>query len=168
MSTSGTPDSSADRVRDTRGKFANNPDVAERDAAAMRLRAKGLTYERIAQQLGYNDRAHAKLSIERAYDRVMKPSAHALREQMDDQLDQLTERIMKVMDADHLKVSAGSTVFDPTSGDLMRDDAPILAAADRIMKVIERRAKLYGLDAPTKVEAQVQSVRVTVDGAEDV
>jgi len=59
-------------------------------------------------------------------------------------------------------------VFDPTSGGLLEDDAPILAAADRILKVLERRAKLHGLDAPTKVQAQVASVRVTVDGAEDV
>ena len=162
------PVPSTDQARRTDGGWTRDPDVADRDHKAMRLRASGWTYHAIAQELGYASRGHARTQIERAYLADARPNVEAYREAMDDQLDQLVERITKVMDTRHLKVNAGQVVFDPTSGGLLEDDAPILAAADRILKVLERRAKLHGLDAPTKVQAQVASVRVTVDGAEDV
>jgi hypothetical protein len=35
------------------------------------------------------------------------------------------------------------------------DDAPVLAAVDRLLKVQERRAKLLGLDVPVKRQVEV-------------
>ena len=158
----------AGTARGGNGDYVRDPDVAERDAKGMRLRASGYTWQRIADELGYADRAHAKVQIERSYRANMKQDVQAYRETVDAQLDELYAAAMAVKEARHLKVTNGSVVFDPESGGLMEDDAPVLAAIDRMIKIVERRAKLYGLDAPTKVQAEVQNVRVTVEGAEDV
>jgi hypothetical protein len=155
-------------ARDSGGRFAYDPAVAERDNEAMRMRAAGKTYQEIADALGYSGRMHAKNQIERAYINRAKAPVEALREEMTDQLEQLVARVVKVMDTRHLKVVNGSAVFNPETGGLMEDDSPVLAGADRWLKALERMARLHGLDAPQKVQAQVESVRVTVDGAEDV
>jgi len=159
-----------DQARDATGSFTRDPDKAERNRKAMRLRAQGWSLQRIVDEsgLGFTDRAHVLKQVNSAYRQDAAPDIEAYRETMDSQLDNLVDRITKVMETRHLKVNAGQVVFNPESGGLLEDDAPILAAADRILKVLERRAKLHGLDAPTKVQAQVASVRVTVDGAEDV
>jgi hypothetical protein len=156
------------RARRTDGAFTQDPDVAERDNKAMRMRANGKTWQQIADALGYGSRSAAQTQVQRAYANRAKPDVEALREAMSDQLEELVNRVAKVMDTEHLKVNAGQVVFDPLTGNLMKDDAPVLAAADRWLKVLERFARLHGLDAPQKIQAQVQNVRVTVDGAEDV
>jgi hypothetical protein len=158
----------AGTARDSTGTYVRDPDVAERDALAMRMRARGATLREIKEELGYSDTGHVYHQITRAYRQNMAPAVNELRAQMDGQLDEIYAAVLKVLETQHLKVVNGSVVFNPETGGLMEDDAPVLAAADRLLKVLERRAKLYGLDAPTKVQAQVENVRVTVDGAEDV
>jgi DNA-binding CsgD family transcriptional regulator len=158
----------SDAARAPSGKFTDDPDVAERDNEAMRMRAAGKTYQEIAMKLGYASRGAARTQIERAYIARAKAPVEALREELTDQLEELVRRIAEVMDTRHLKVVNGSTVFNPETGGLMEDDSPVLAGADRWLKAIERMAKLHGLDAPQRIQAQVEQVRVTVDGAEDV
>jgi hypothetical protein len=34
----------------------------------------------------------------------------------------------------------------------LEDDAPVLAAVDRLLRIQERRAKLLGLDAPVRAD----------------
>jgi hypothetical protein len=45
----------------------------------------------------------------------------------------------------------------------MKDSAPVLSAADRILKIMERRAKLGGFDAQEKitVEHNISEIQVT-------
>ncbi len=158
----------ARQARSPQGPWIDDPEVAHREAEAMRLRARGRTFQEIADELGYANRAAAKNLIDRAYLKIRLPAAEAYRVAMDEQLDELYSATMKVMEAKHLKVVAGSVVFDPTTGGIMEDDRPVLDAVRAALAVLERRAKLHGLDAPTRVQAEVASVRVTVDGAEDV
>lgn len=148
--------------------YTRDPDVTERDRKAMRMRASGVTLQKIADELGYASRGAALTQINRLYAADSKADIAAYREAMDAQLDELYSATMAVMRAKHLKVNAGQVVFDPESGGLLEDDAPVLASVQAALRVLERRAKLWGIDAPTKVQAEVASVRVTVDGAEDV
>lgn len=157
-----------DTARDNQGKFARDPDVADRDRDAMVMRAKGKSYRQIAELLGYGSASHAKTQIERYYKSVAQPDVIAYRAEMDARLDELYAAVMGVFQATHLKVVAGGVVFDPNTGGLLEDSAPKIQAANTLLRVMERQANLYGLDAPSKVMAQVQNVRVTVDGAEDV
>jgi hypothetical protein len=40
-------------------------------------------------------------------------------------------------------------------GEPVLDDAPVLAAIDRLLRIQERRARLLGLDAPTRSRIEV-------------
>ncbi|GAA2395473.1 hypothetical protein GCM10010404_61300 [Nonomuraea africana] len=44
----------------------------------------------------------------------------------------------------------GNAAVDDGRGEPLEDDAPVLAAIDRMLKIQERRAKLLGLDIPVK------------------
>jgi len=63
-----------------------------------------------------------------------------------------------VLERNHFTVTQGGQVVYH-GGEALVDDAPVLAAIDRLLKideqrrrVDERRSKLLGLDMPTKVE----------------
>jgi hypothetical protein len=45
----------------------------------------------------------------------------------------------------------------------LADDAPVLNAVDRLVKISESRRKLLGLDAPAKVQSE-GTVRYSIDG----
>lgn len=70
-------------------------------------------------------------------------------------LDTLEQEIWQVLRATHYVVREGSLVVHPTTGEFLTDDAPVLNAVDRLLKVMERRSKFQGLDAPVKLDAQV-------------
>jgi hypothetical protein len=48
----------------------------------------------------------------------------------------------------------------------LEDDGPVLAAVQTMLKVHERRAKLWGLDSATKVDMGVHQVKYEVDGVD--
>jgi hypothetical protein len=80
------------------------------------------------------------------------------------QLDELARAARAVLERKHLMVSHGKIVrlgqpfvnddgnaeVDDGRGEPLKDDAPVLAAIDRLLKIQERRAKLLGLDIPVK------------------
>jgi len=163
------------RPRDGYGQFTDNPDAQRRDAQAMRLRAKGATYEEISIALGYHDRSHVRSAIKRHLATIIPPAAEELRQTMDDQLDELYRKAVAVLESEHFTVSHGQIIYHPDDDEFgnsgrkpLIDDAPVLSAIDRVLKIQARRAALWGLDAPSQQRIQVQNVRVTVDGADDV
>lgn len=150
------------------GKWIPSPDAAKRDGQAVEMRAAGRSLREIAEHLGYYDASAVRQAINKRMEQYVAPAVSELRKEQDAQIDELYSAVVEVLEAKHLKVVNGAVVFDPTTGGLMEDDAPVLRAADTARQLLARRAALHGLDAPTKVQAQVQNVRVTVDGAEDV
>jgi hypothetical protein len=89
---------------------------------------------------------------------TVQPLADEVRALELDRLDQLQQVALAVMGADHPLVSEGRVVrveqADGTKVPL-QDHGPVLAAMDRFLKIQDRRAKLLGLDAPTKVDATI-------------
>lgn len=172
--TDATPDDGGSkRVRDGKGKFAEDPEALRRDADAFRMKAKGATYDEIAVALGYYDKSHAHASIKRHIATIVPPAAAEYRQVMDAQLDELMRRAVAVMDSKHFAISHGQIIYEPGTefgedGKPLIDDGPVLSAIDRVLKIQQRRAALWGLDAPAQQRIQVQNVRVTVDGADDV
>lgn len=75
---------------------------------------------------------------------------HRMRE--NDKLDMLDEQMMEILNKDHYVVDKGQVIFDPYTNQPLIDDAPKMAAADRIIKIIEAKRKLFGLDSPTRHE----------------
>lgn len=152
-------------TRDGRGRYTRCPDTAASDAQAAALRAQGATYQAIADQLGMGHRGDAHKAVQRALSATLKEPTEALRLLEGERLDRLTEQAWEVLERRHVVVSNGRVVRrqvgtrtaddgteHPVYEELL-DDGPVLAAIDRLLKISERRAKLYGLDAPTKVQA---------------
>ena len=105
------------------------------------MRILGATYRQIAAQLGVNERT-AYYDVQEALgslDAVVKQKAERLRDLEAARLDRL-----------NLALAPGIKAGNPSA---------IMAA----VRVMERRAKLFGLDAPTKIEgsdAQPVSVHI--------
>ncbi|AVH59996.1 MULTISPECIES: hypothetical protein [Streptomyces] len=78
-------------------------------------------------------------------------------------LSELEARAKQVLDRHHITVNNGRVIS--IDGEPLQDDGPVLAAIDRLIKIEDARRKnnesqrkLLGLDAPTKVDAQVTEV----------
>lgn len=76
-----------------------------------------------------------------------------------EKLDTAEQKVWEVLSRPHVMVNGGKIVTD-AEGDPLMDDGPTLAAVDRLLKIAERRSKFEGLDAPTRVDAQVTHVQV--------
>lgn len=146
------------------GKFIKGQASMARDAEAFRLRSLGWTYQRISDHLGYGGQGNVYRALKNVMREHLAPAIDEYRSLMDAQLDELHAAALKVMDTKHLKVNNGEIVR--VDGEPVEDDAPILQAIQTVMKVLERRAKLWGLDAPVKSEVGLHGVHYTVDGVD--
>ncbi|MFJ8995591.1 hypothetical protein ACIRQH_34950 [Streptomyces sp. NPDC102279] len=169
----GTPYNPADALRSSsNGRFQRNPATAHRDAEAARLRSQGRTYQQIADELKFGHRKEAQTAVDRAISDVVREPATAVLhfelERLDAELvrlDALELRVRQVLDARHITVNNGRVIVHPETGAPMEDDAPVLQATDRLLKIEEarrrngeRRAKLTGIEAAVKVDATVHQV----------
>ncbi|MFJ1539307.1 hypothetical protein ACIODS_12260 [Micromonospora chalcea] len=133
--------------------------TAKRRAEAVAMRMSGATYDTIAEALGYASKAAAYVDITRALEANVAEQHRTVelyREEELQSLDVLLAEAWAVLKRDHVTVSHGRIMYDDTGEGEPKpllDDGPVLSAIDRILKIRERRAKLLGLDAPTKVEA---------------
>lgn len=110
---------------------AQRAKTAERRAKAVAMRLAGVDYETIAQRLGYASRGAAYTDIDRALQARLAEQhqgAHVLRQQ-------------ELARLDRLQAAAWTAA---ASGDLK--------AIETVLKVIDRRCKLLGLDAPVRHE----------------
>ena len=119
---------------------------AERVVQALKLRQRGYTYDDIGKALGI-----AK-SIAHGY---VKDAMRQLAEDQTEEtqqlralevarLDEMSVQAYKVLFAKHYTINSGSVVYH--NGAEVLDDAPVLRAIDRLLKISERRAKLLNLD----------------------
>lgn len=115
-------------------------EVRERESRAVDLHKAGYTLERIAEQLGYADVSGAWRAIDRYYERI--------KAQADEH-----KRAVELERLDRLQVAVWNRA-------LKGDDRAIAT----VLRLMERRAKLLGLDEAQKIQAQV----VTIDGNRDV
>lgn len=134
---------------------AKRADTAKRRSEAIDMRMAGASYQKIADTLGYTSRGAACQDISRALEQAVAEqtrSVEAYREEELQRLDLLLAEAWRVLKRTHVTVSHGRIVRDEDDQPI-EDDAPTLSAIDRVLKIQERRSKLLGLDAPTKVEA---------------
>jgi len=102
--------------------------VAEKRRRALELRKAGADYEAIARQVGYASGSGAFKAIQAALKDVVREPAEEVRTIELERLDRIMLGLWK----------------QATSGDAR--------AVDRVLKIMERRAKLLGLDAPVKLD----------------
>lgn len=136
--------------RDGKGKFAPNLANAERDAQACRMVVEGHTYEEIARVLGYSDRGKAHTAVQRALTLTMREPADEVRKIHLARLQEMYKTAREIMVSSHYAVQNGKVVH--LDGTPVLDDMPKLAAIDRMLRVLEREAKLLGIDAAKQIE----------------
>ncbi|MFJ6319693.1 hypothetical protein ACIQJW_26785 [Streptomyces californicus] len=150
--------SSQDRPRGGDGQFVRSLSTAERDAEAARLRSLGWSYPRIAAELGWKTRADAHNAVKRVLKETVREAGDDVRTLELERLDRLEAAANEVLEREHVTVSNGRVVVLHEAP--LPDDGPVLAAIDRLLKIQERRARLLGLDAPTK-----QAITITPERA---
>lgn len=143
------------RPRSGRGKFVASPVTAERDAAAARLRITGKSYEQIAEELGYSDKAAAYNAVMRNLKAIRREPAEELLKLELARLDEMRTVARQIMLKEHYAHSGGKLIYMPAEDGCstpMPDDGPRLAAIDRLVSIANRYAKFTGLDAVVKVQ----------------
>jgi hypothetical protein len=108
-----------------------SPELVDKEIKVLELRRVGLTWVRIAEEVGYADHTGAYAAYKRAIKRTMQQPADELREQELDRIDRLQVAIWPAA---------------------MKGDT---RAVLTIVRLMERRAKLTGLDMPIKIEQDV-------------
>lgn len=112
--------------------FIRTEEQATLDTEALRLRSRGMTYQKIADSLGVT-KATAYNRVQRALIAIPSEAVDEYRKIETERLDTMLERVMEKV-----------TYDDGKSG--------FLFAVDRALAIMDRRAKLLGLDKPIKHE----------------
>lgn len=143
------------------GRAVRTVEQAKRDAEAARLRSRGMGYRAVAEAMG--------VDVHTAHDMVRRALAEIVREPAEDviqlelaKLDDMQAAVMRVLEARHYTVSNGRLIY-LGDGEPLEDDAPVLAAVDRLVRISESRRKLIGADAAQKIDTTA-TVKYTYEG----
>lgn len=129
--------------------------IAMRRGDAMRMRRDGYSYPEIALALGYRTYRAAMQDVSRGMVEYVGEPANEVRVLELARLDEMWQAAIGVMRRPHVTVSDGRVVkvADALGVETpLLDDEPILKAIDKLLKIQDRRSRLLGLDAPTRVE----------------
>lgn len=111
----------------------NKLTAAQRSAEALKMRLSRHTYDEIAAALGYSNRSAARKAVEREIAKVPREAAKELLTQELEALDALQRQVMPL-------------VLNPGTTRAGKPKAPDMWALDRVLAIMDRRARLMGLD----------------------
>jgi predicted DNA-binding protein YlxM (UPF0122 family) len=143
---------------------------AQRRAEILRLRLDGLTLEEIGNHMGIaRDAVHNIIS--RALNNLTKKPAEDLLAMELARCEELMTQALQTVRAFHPLIANGKVVYapvlddegqpmrDPATGDVLttvlEDKAPKLAAIATCVRVLDRRSKYLGLDAPVRAQTDL-------------
>lgn len=135
-------------------------DARIRDTLALEMRRDHIGYREIATSMGYAGPSGAYAAVQRALTDIQAEAGNEVRAVELERLDRLAQCAQAILDREHFAYSTGSgkVITDPETGEKYIDEAPALAAMDRLLKIMDRRAKYLGLDAPTRANVEVTTV----------
>lgn len=107
------------------------PETLEREAEVLRLRRGGLTFDMIAQRLGFSHASGAHTAYMNACKRIIRDDVDEIRR----------------IEQDRLDIAQAAIWPRVTTGDS--------AAINSLIRIMDRRAKLLGLDMPIKIQQEV-------------
>lgn len=108
-----------------------DPDTLEKEAQILALRRLGATFDQIGKQLGYASASGAYNAYRRACLKIIYEEVEETRKMEMDRLDNAQTRIMPAVNL----------------GDIQ--------AVNALLRIMERRARLLGLDMPIKQQIEV-------------
>lgn len=111
-----------------------DPQLFEKERQVLAYRQGGATFDQIAQKLGYSNESGARAAFRRAMERIR-----------DDAIDSE----MRDLHRQRLEIALKAIWPQIVQGDF--------EAIKLMLKILERDAKLFGIDAPIKTEVEVTS-----------
>jgi hypothetical protein len=108
-------------------------DAIGREVSALQLRQAGLSYQRIADRLGYSNRSGAWHAVRAGLTATLQEPADELRGLELERLDRLHEAVWDKAIAGHLR------------------------SVDTVLSIMRRRSALLGLDAPRQVAVSLEA-----------
>ncbi|HEX3962160.1 MAG TPA: hypothetical protein VHZ03_36950 [Trebonia sp.] len=169
-------------ARNGRGQYRRTRESAARDMRAAELHGQGWTYQRIAGELGFAGSGKACEAVQRAFASIPIEGAEQAKRQDLERLDRLIEKNWEALERPHVAVSNGRVVrrfvgieidadgierLDadgktiPVFKDVL-DDGPVAVHSTVILRLIEKRSKIFGYDAPVQSRVEV----ITSDAVE--
>lgn len=178
-----------ERVRGGDGKMRRTVDTVRRDAECAELHAQGWTFQRIADHMGFKTRAAASKAVDRAFRQVVIESVERMRQKHDMMINRLLSKTIEIMERDHVAHSQGRIVrmgcpgldrgeFQHTGctygvpgapycdGPALLDHGPKLQAITVARGLLERSAKLHGLDAPVRTAIEGDELVIRIKGVD--
>lgn len=167
-----------DRSRTPNGRYTRTLEGAQRDAEMAKMRSDGYGYQAIADHFGVVVSA-AYEAVQRAMLATVQEPGEEVKRLEIERLDEMYREVLEVLRRPHVTVSQGRIVrqqigweTNPDDGSFqldgdgkpiprfedLRDDGPVLAATDRLLKIQERRARLLGLDAPQRMSVDAENI----------
>lgn len=137
--------------------------VRRREQAIHLKHVVGMSWQQIAERLGYYDGGHAARDVQAELKRAQREVTKGLEDLVqaqDIRLDAMRQRTYAIMVAPHYVVQNGSIVYGPPDAngntEPLRDNGPPLAALAMLLKIEERWSNLHGTDASKKLEIALE------------
>lgn len=125
-------------------KIKKQAESREKERKALELRKAGMTYQQIADTIGYSSPSSAHSVVKRALERISDEPADDLRKIMD-------ERLNTLLMVTWPHAQGG----DPT-------------AVNQALRIMDRQAQLRGLDAPQRIEHLGETKHsITIGGSQE-
>lgn len=122
-------------------------DAYSKAVRCLELRREGHTWRDIAQMVGYKSQGSAHEAVQRLLKRVARETDDTMREVEKERLDEMTRRLHDL-------------IFGNEAKGVEASDRMAARNIEVAVKVMERRAKLFGLDAADRTEITVQAPKV--------
>lgn len=135
-------------------------DTLKRRQRLLEMRRDKTPWQQIVDELGYAGIGPACTDYKRVIEGLRKDVALTRDEHVHEELEHLemlTRKALDIMTREHTKWVGGE------DGHEQPDYGPALQAIEALRRLSERRSKLLGTDAPTRVEADGE-LRVVVEG----
>jgi hypothetical protein len=138
--------------RDERGRAIRTMEQMTLDHEAATMRIKGAQFKEIAEHFGVVVSAAYNMVVRAWADLPMEETAELVAREIA-KLDLLEANYYEIMEKHHVLVAAsGKVAYNESTGEPIEDDGPTMQAMAGLLKVADRRAKLLGLNPPTKTE----------------
>jgi hypothetical protein len=143
----------------------------EKDQRAYDLFRRGLSYRQISAEMGYRTPSAAYSAVRRAArDNAADPlDAEEQRQAFYDRYQDYRRAAQRVLATRHYVTTQSGKLVDGPDGEFLVDDAPVLQALDRLVKVDDQELRLRGLYPPARARIEVvddEVARALVDQME--
>jgi len=138
----------------TTGEFIRTPEQIARDLQAADLRSLGYTYAMIGERMGV-DRSTACRMVQRSVMELPTEGAEEVRRVELEKIDRAERYYNGILSSPPPKIGNNGKVVHDDQGRVVIDEGIRMDAATGILKAQAARAKLLGLNAPTRIQEEV-------------